>query len=289
MKKIARLPLCLLVLALLLPTPLWAAAGKVVIAAGDVFAVNAQNQRRLLQRRSDVFAGDTLVTGANSNLQLRFEDNAILALSADSQLRINEYQTGQSGRVSLDLLAGGFRTISDDAGQTARNTYQVRTPNGNLRIRSTHYEVVFQADTLSVGVYEGSLSVTNKLGAINLGLDSDFLYAQVQAGALPLGLLDPPSNLRRPNTQQAQASNASDRETKAEDDLPDLTEENNHSPSSNNPDNTILPIPDADAISDGDSDWRSIAAPSTNCKNLTLAGSVFSSQIKTPVKAWANS
>lgn len=194
-----------------LPLPLFAAAGKVVIAAGDVFAVNAQDERRQLQRRSDIFEGDTLVTGEDGRLQLRFEDNAILALRANSQLRISEYHgptDGQNERVLMDLLGGGFRTISGSFGKSDRDAYQVRTPNASIGIRGTHYEAVFESDTLSVGVYEGGISLTNDQGTLNLGLDSEFVFAQVQAGNLPQGLLNPPANLNVPNTPESDDDNA---------------------------------------------------------------------------------
>lgn len=194
-----------LLLVMLLPITSWAAAGKVVIAAGEVFAIDAQEQRRPLQRRSDIFEGDTLVTGADGRLQLRFEDNAILALRADSQLRISEYHGAtdtQNERVLMDLLGGGFRTISGSFGKSERDAYQVRTPNASIGIRGTHYEAVFQSDTLTVGVYEGGIVLTNDQGSLNLGLDSEFVFAQVQAGNLPQGLLNPPENLNVPNTPE---------------------------------------------------------------------------------------
>lgn len=258
MKNVTGLPRCLLVLAFvlasLLPTPLWAAAGQVVIAVGDVFAVNAQNQRRLLQRRDPVFEGDTLITGANSNLQLRLEDNAILALRADSQLRISNYQ---SESVILELLTGGFRSIGGRFSTSEHASYRVRTPTASSRIHSAHYEVVFAAPTMTVGVYEGSLAATNALGSIDLGLDSDFLYAQLESGQLPLGLLDPPAKLLAPSTPRAGNTTKQTNSEPEDDDLSDLTSSDDPAPS-NNPDNTTLPIPDADTISDGDFNFSAI-------------------------------
>lgn len=251
------------------PMPLWAAAGKVVIAAGDVLAINAQDQRRTLQRRSEVFEGDTLVTGENGRLQLRFEDNAILALRANSQLRISEYH-GASGsqqeRVLMDLLAGGFRTISGSFGKTDRDAYQVRTPTASIGIRGTHYEAVFESDTLSVGVYEGGISLTNDQGTLNLGLDSDFLFAQVEAGNLPRGLLNPPENLQAPNTTEADedATEEEDGEEGREDDEDadnddaDLTDEDSGTGPDENLGDNPPPIPDADQISADDFDFSAL-------------------------------
>lgn len=195
----------LLILALALPSALWASVGKVVIAAGDVYAVSTDNEQRPLRRRSDVFEGDTLITGADGKLQLRFNDNAIMALRADSELVISEYQGAREGtdeQVLMDLLAGGFRTITGSIGSTDRDAYRVRTPNASIGIRGTHYEAVYQTETLSVGVYDGGITLSNDQGSIDLGLDSEFVYAQVQAGNFPEGLLNPPDNLNQPNTPE---------------------------------------------------------------------------------------
>lgn len=282
MKKFSPPLRYLLILALLLPTPLWAAVGKVVIASGDIMAINAQNQRRLLQRRDDVFEGDTLITGVNSNLQLRFEDNAMLALRANSQLRISAYHGaagGQGERVLMDLLAGGFRTILGDFGKTDHRAYQVRTPTASISISGTHYEAMFQSETLTVGVYEGDISVTNKLGTLDLGLDRDFLYAQVQSGALPQGLLEPPANLNAPSIPQSATATDEDNETAAaerpNDDLSDLNNDDSLAPISD-PNNTRLPIPDADEISNDDFNFSAIEndieqQPDTQAPNSALA------------------
>lgn len=220
--------LLVIALCLITPTTLWAAAGKVVIASGDVFAIDVQDQRRELQRRADVFEGDTLFTGANSQLQLRFEDNAILALRANSQLRISEYHgasEAHSEQVLMDLISGGFRTISGSFGKSERDAYQVRTPNASIGIRGTHYEAVFQLDTLILGVYEGGISVRNEQGELDLGLDSGFVFAEVQANSTPRGLLNPPDILNQPSTQPGQQDDAESDDEEGSDDSDDSDEQ----------------------------------------------------------------
>ena len=199
MNRLNTLRLTSLIALLLCPALLWASIGKVVIARGDVYALDANEQRRALQRRSDVFEGDTIVTGTDGSLQIRFKDNAILALRADSQLKITEYH-GQDAdndqeRVLMDLLAGGFRTITGSIGKTDQDAYQVRTPNASIGIRGTHYEALIQASSLLLGVYQGGISVRNDNGNLNLGADSQFIWGRVNAGARPQGLLNPPEEL----------------------------------------------------------------------------------------------
>lgn len=207
---LARPKRLLLCLTLLLPLTAMASVGKVVIAQGEVYALDPNNEQRSLARRSDVNEGDTLVTGADGSLQIRFNDNAVLALSPDSQLRISEYHgrdaDNDEEQVLMDLLAGGFRTITGSIGSTDRDAYQVRTPNASIGIRGTHYEALLAESSLLLGVYDGGIVVSNENGSLNLGLGGNFLFAQVGPNTAPQGLLEPPARLnqsRVPGTGQS--------------------------------------------------------------------------------------
>jgi hypothetical protein len=61
-----------------------------------------------------VKAGETVSTGAGSNVVLRFDDGQIVALSANSSMTVSTYtfnrQAG-SGNVVLSLISGGMRAI----------------------------------------------------------------------------------------------------------------------------------------------------------------------------------
>jgi len=189
-------------MALLFPLTLLASAGKIVIAQGEVYALDINNEQRSLARRSDVNEGDTLVTGSDGSLQIRFNDNAVLALSSDSQLRISEYHgrdaDNNQEQILMDLLAGGFRTITGNIGSTDRDAYQVRTPNASIGIRGTHYEALLDKSNLLLGVYDGGIVVSNSNGTLNLGLGGSFLFGQVSTGSAPRGLLEPPTRLNQP-------------------------------------------------------------------------------------------
>lgn len=179
-----------------------ASVGKVIIAKGDTFAVDANNATRSLKRRSEIHEGDTLVTGANSEIHIRFQDNAVLALRADSKLVINEYHAADDTReekVLMELLSGGFRTITGAFGKTDKDAYQIRTPNASIGIRGTNYEALLSNNDLIVGVYQGGVQLQNPTGSIDLGADSAFSFAQVSGprGGIE-GLVEPPAELKQP-------------------------------------------------------------------------------------------
>ncbi|MDX1476033.1 MAG: FecR family protein, partial [Reinekea sp.] len=180
----------------------YASIGKVIIAKGETYALDSANNPRPLQRRSDVLEGDTLVTGADSEIHIRFKDNAVLALRADSQLKISEYHNAEGGnqeQVLMELLSGGFRTITGSFGKTNKDAYQIKTPNASIGIRGTNYEAILTRDNLIVGVYYGGVRLQNQAGSINLGIDSAFSFAQVAGqNAAMQGLLEAPTELSQP-------------------------------------------------------------------------------------------
>jgi hypothetical protein len=195
--------LCLVSLLMTLPaSQIMANVGKIIIAKGEVYAVDTAQKSRALERRADVFEGDTLVTGANGEIQVRFNDNAILALRAGSRLKISEYHGALNGRpeqVLMELLTGGFRTITGTLGKSDKEAYQIRTPKASIGIRGTNYEAVLAGADLVIGVYQGGVRLENELGSLNLGLDSPFSFAQVAGPQAPIqGQLVAPKALSTP-------------------------------------------------------------------------------------------
>src|SRR4029453_16957259 len=119
-----------------------AQAARVVLAVGGVTLVRGADRSRLAASAT-VNTGDTVTTGAQSYAQLRFSDNALVALKPDSEFRIEAYAfagaADGSGRAVFRLVRGGFRTVTGQVGQVNRDTYQVLTTQATIGIRGTHY------------------------------------------------------------------------------------------------------------------------------------------------------
>lgn len=186
----------------------WAdSAGRVLVAVGEVTATR-QGKVIPLSSGAAVESGDLLSTGPNSNAQVRFADESLVALRASSQLRIDDFKfvsAEQGGSSLMSLLRGGFRTVSGLIGKVSRERYEVRTATSTIGIRGTHYGVVscqgdcFDSRGAAVpdgtygGVTEGAIVVRNQAGALDVGNDGFFHVPS--AGAPPVPLLAPPSFL----------------------------------------------------------------------------------------------
>ncbi len=176
-----------------------APAGKVIIAAGEAWAAIGDQTPRALKRRSEVFAGDTLFTGAGGRLQVRFSDGSLLDLAAGSELHIDDYHFDaaqpETGRSVATLVKGGFRTITGLIGKQDPDAYRINTPVATIGVRGTHYELRL-SETLAVGVWKGGVRITNEAGSFDIGEGAAFNFARIDsARQLPKGLLAPPAAL----------------------------------------------------------------------------------------------
>lgn len=190
-----------LLMCLTFALPAWSVdlAGRVILAKGQVTAVNQAGESRALKRRSKVFNGDVIKTGPNGSVQLRFVDKALMTIKANSEMDIASYQQGGNGKKEeaiMNLVKGGFRTITGQIGKGDKSAYKVSTPAASIGIRGTNYEVQQESDGgFVMAVYSGGISVQNESGTLDLGLGSDYNFVRVSSGAAPVGLLSAPESL----------------------------------------------------------------------------------------------
>jgi len=147
------------VLLLLLAWPvagLAAEAGKVIAARGEVTVANAAGDLRAL-KRGDLFdSGETISTGANSFVRLKFSDGGSIHLRAASRLVIDDYafnEAGKKDKSEFNLLRGGFRAVTGAIGRDNKEAYSVRTPVSTIGIRGTDYQVrLCFGDCIDLGI-----------------------------------------------------------------------------------------------------------------------------------------
>jgi hypothetical protein len=186
-----------------------AQAGRVVLAVGDVAAVRGADRVRL-SAGATVGVGDAIVTGADGNAQIRFSDEALVAIKPGSEFRIEAYsfagRADGSERAVFRLVRGGFRTLTGQIGQVNRDTYQVLTTQATIGIRGTHYQLEIcgpgecretpdeppAAPGLYGGVYDGSVIATTPAASAIFASREFFV---VPDGGIPARLIGPPSFL----------------------------------------------------------------------------------------------
>ncbi|WP_176785681.1 FecR family protein [Propionivibrio dicarboxylicus] len=146
-------------------------AGRIVTSNAPASIVTA-GASRSARPGMTVEAGDQLVTGTQGRITVRFSDESVVQLSADSEFRIDQYAfTG--GRSDDDkgffsLVKGGFRTVTGLLGKINRGTYRVTTQAATIGIRGTEYSARLD-NGLHVQVDHGEISLTNRAGAFSVG------------------------------------------------------------------------------------------------------------------------
>lgn len=173
-------------------------AGQVIMVKGQAEATGNDGKPRPLKRRALVYENDLITTGNKSRIQIRFIDKGLLALRANSSLNIKSYRqpdnTGK-GQVLMELIEGGFRTLTGSIGKTSKAAYKVETPVASIGIRGTLYSVLMQNDQLLAGVWNGGIRLDNDQGTFNLGAGADFNFASAGAGGIT-GLMHAPDELQ---------------------------------------------------------------------------------------------
>lgn len=192
---------CLLALALPLSAEEYQGIARVIVTSGEVVAEAEGEPPRELDRRAKLHMGDTVRTGSDGQVQLRFVDDAIVALSENSELVIEQYRyqhDGRSDRAVMRLVNGGFRTVTGRLSKTSPDAYELKTALGSIGIRGTNYQVALHNERMAVAVWSGGVRVSNGAGSLDLGGDVAFRFGVVPGpDRAPRGRLQIPDALRK--------------------------------------------------------------------------------------------
>ena len=160
-------------------------------------------EKRELKTASYVYMNDTLKTGADSEGQIVFTDNSNMGFRPNTELYINQYNydpkakeaAKSKGSYVMDLITGGFRTITGMVAKDNPDEYKVNTPVATIGVRGTEFSVVYEKDKgIFVKRIKGKPCVKNNgKGSTELCLDAKNKYAQVEnADSAPKVLVQDP-------------------------------------------------------------------------------------------------
>lgn len=144
----------------------WVKGGFNVIMPGST-------EKRPLKLAANIYMNDTLVTDKDSEAQIIFTDNSTMTFRPDTKLYINEYnyvpkaqqkksEKKSAGKYILDLVTGGFRTVTGLVAKENPNDYAVNTPVATIGVRGTEYSLVYkQGQDLYIKRYTGEPCMVN--------------------------------------------------------------------------------------------------------------------------------
>ena len=91
----------------------------------------------------NLYEGDTISTGPDSEVHIVSEDGGIIALRPDTVFRVDEFKAegGADDKTYMSLLTGAMRSITGWIGKHDNSAYRLTTPTVTLGIRGTDHEV----------------------------------------------------------------------------------------------------------------------------------------------------
>lgn len=118
--------------------------GKVGYMSGTLVAQRADGTIKVMGSKSEVLAGDMLVTAKDSYVQIQMNDGAKMTLRPHSNLKIEEYQFNkqepESDNAVFRLLKGGLRTVTGLIGKRGDpDAYKMRAATATIGIRGTDF------------------------------------------------------------------------------------------------------------------------------------------------------
>lgn len=161
--------------------------GRMVWTKGSVTASTAGVMPRNLQRGSIVSEGDTIVTGQDGSGQIVFTDGSLVSLRSNTMLELSKYNFVPNGEAKdnsyvLNLVEGGFRTVTGLVAKKNVDGYQVKTPVATIGVRGTDYTVVYsQVEGLAVKLDSGMINLTNQAGQVDLSEKTSMIFSQIKS------------------------------------------------------------------------------------------------------------
>lgn len=120
------------------------AAGRIVYISGALVAQRADGTVKVLAPKSEVYAGDMLITAKDSYAQVKMDDGTQMTLRPNSNIRIEAYHFSQDApkedNAIFRLLKGGFRTVTGFIGKRGNaDAYKLRATTATIGIRGTDF------------------------------------------------------------------------------------------------------------------------------------------------------
>lgn len=120
------------------------AAGRIGNMSGTLVVQRADGTVSVVGPKSEVFAGDMLITAKDSYAQVEMNDGTKMTIRPNSNLRIEAYQfrkeSPKEDNIVLRLLRGGFRTVTGLIGKRGNtDAYKLRAATATIGIRGTDF------------------------------------------------------------------------------------------------------------------------------------------------------
>jgi FecR protein len=185
-------------------------SGHILWLRGPVMIIDVSGGQRQANLNDPVEEGESLRTGADGLVQLRFIDGGILSLRTDTLLQIERYSfdagSREEGAIFMRLIRGGVRSVTGLIAKTNPNAYMLETPTTLLGVRGTDHETYYvPPDLLSATVSPGTYERVHAGATIMQGSTQAIEIEAGQAGFAGIAASRPEQSATLPNIYRAPA------------------------------------------------------------------------------------
>lgn len=218
--------------------------GTVIVTKGRVEARDAAGNVRVLGRRSQIFAQDTILVGADGFADIRMVDDAHFSFKPNTEFRFDDYSYDENPATPdsaiMTMARGGFRTVSGAIGDGEGDQHTVNTRYASIGIRGTGVDLVDLEASGADGevaanqtpgpdpgeyshTFDGATTVTSNLTgeSIDVGLDGDVDYTYTDEEGNLFGLVSDPNVFNNDYTADEEESGEGDGDADADADAGD--------------------------------------------------------------------
>ena len=113
--------------------------GVVTGISGDAYAESAEGMRPL-EPGSPIYQGEELVTGDDSNIEVRFADDTLISQGQNSRIALDEYVYEPDSSTSSflgEIAQGTFRTVTGKIASENPDRFKLGSPLATIGIRGT--------------------------------------------------------------------------------------------------------------------------------------------------------
>ena len=144
-----------------------ASVGSLLLVMGEVTIERAD--QKLVAKTGDVLqAQDKIKTMAASRAQLRFSDDTVITLGANTDFAINAFlnETSSQSQAKFSVTQGTFKAITGRIGKVAPDNFKLETRTATIGIRGTIFSGYIGENREAIATLNGLIRVThNRSGA----------------------------------------------------------------------------------------------------------------------------
>lgn len=162
-------------------------AGHVLWQHGAAMIIDVNGAARKAAINDPIEEGETIRTGADGLLQIRFIDGGLLSFRTDTELQLERYSffagSREEGAIFMRLVRGGVRSVTGLIAKTNPDAYMLETPTTLLGVRGTDHETYYvPPNLLSATVSPGTNELVHAGATVMQGSTQALEIETGQAG-----------------------------------------------------------------------------------------------------------